>query len=40
MLHHQILLVIALLFAIIGIHMLSAKIRVSYPILLVLAGSP
>ena len=38
MLHHQILLVIALLFVIIGIHMLSAKIRVSYPILLVLAG--
>jgi len=38
MLHNQILLVIALLLAIIGLHMLSAKIKVSYPILLVLGG--
>jgi len=38
MLHHQILLVIALLFTIIGLHILSAKIKISYPILLVLGG--
>jgi CPA1 family monovalent cation:H+ antiporter len=38
MLHNQILLVIALLFVIIGLHMLSAKVKISYPILLVLGG--
>ena len=38
MLHEQILLVIALLLAIIGLRMLSAKLRVSYPILLVIGG--
>lgn len=38
MLHERILLVIALLLAIIGLRMLSAKLRVSYPILLVVGG--
>ncbi|MEO8096211.1 MAG: Na+/H+ antiporter [Acidobacteriota bacterium] len=38
MLHYQILLIIGLLLTIIGLHMLSAKIHVSYPILLVLGG--
>jgi CPA1 family monovalent cation:H+ antiporter len=38
MLQHQILLIIGLLLAIIGIHMLSARIKISYPILLVLGG--
>ncbi|MEO5926543.1 MAG: Na+/H+ antiporter [Bryobacteraceae bacterium] len=38
MLHHQILLIIALLVVILGVHLLSARIRISYPILLVLGG--
>lgn len=38
MLHEQILLVIALLLVIIGLRMLSAKLHVSYPILLVVGG--
>ena len=38
MLHTQILLVIGLLIAILGIHLLSAKWKISYPILLVLGG--
>ena len=38
MLHNQILLLLALLSAILGLHILSAKIRVSYPILLVIGG--
>lgn len=38
MLHEQILLILALLLAIIGIRMLSAKLHVSYPILLVIGG--
>ncbi len=38
MLHNQILLVIGLLFVIIGLHMVSAKVKISYPILLVLGG--
>ena len=38
MLHQQILLLLALLFAIIALHILSAKIRISYPIMLVMGG--
>ena len=38
MLHYQILLLIALLFAILGLHILSAKVKISYPILLVMGG--
>src|SRR5438552_5657396 len=38
MLHNQILLVIELLFVIVLLHMLSVKIGMSFPILLVLGG--
>lgn len=38
MLHYQLLLAIALLFVIIGAHMLSRRVRISYPVLLVIAG--
>lgn len=38
MLHHSILLILSLLFAISMLYMLSKKINISYPILLVLAG--
>src|SRR6478609_5856557 len=38
MLHENVLLVLSLLFAVALLHMASTKIRVSFPILLVLAG--